>query len=76
MPAMAKRSSSSLNLWNLQRQAQRAIASRDKYQEDKVRLTTSLRDAKRSRDFWKDKFLALQQRIDSQSSSFPPSTQR
>ena len=70
---MAKRHTIN-EFWNLERRAARAAASRDKYQADKLSLTTALRDATQSRDSWKQKFLALKKQLAAATAALPPST--
>jgi hypothetical protein len=59
--------------WNLERKFLRAAASRDKYQADKLKLITSLRDTSRSRDAWKEKCFTLQQELAALKAAAPPS---
>lgn len=69
---MAKRLKN--EIWNLERRAARAVASRDKYQADKLRLITLLRDASRSRDNWKQKYLELNKLLATATSVSPSTT--
>ena len=75
IPFMAKRHT--LNeFWNLERKFLRASASRDKYQEDKLKLITTLRDTSRSRDAWKEKYILLQQELAALKAASPPSADK